>query len=103
MRMYRKNDSGGPTIRNEENVVAVRQLMQEHPQVSVRHVQQDLHFHTYRLQATHEILPLDRPKQLNFCQQFIDRALLMIMEVSISLYLLINRAPISLATQILKI
>lgn len=81
-----KKDNGRRRVRNKENVEAVRKLLEERPQISVRYVQQklnfcygtcrrifkyDSYFHSYRLQATHKILPLDRTKQQNFCQQFI--------------------------------
>lgn len=83
----RKKGSGRPSIRSEENVEAVRQLVEERPQLSVRHLHQeldlsygtcrrilrhDLHLYPYRLQATHEILPVDKPKRQEFCQRFID-------------------------------
>lgn len=68
------------TIRNEENVEAIRQLVEKHPQVSERNLQQeldlpydtyrhilkhDLNLHRQRLQATHEILSIVKPKQYN--------------------------------------
>lgn len=74
--------------RNEKNFEAVRQLIEERCEISVRYAQQeldlsygtcrrflkyDLHFHSHRLHATLEMLPLDRPKRQNFCQYFNNR------------------------------
>lgn len=83
----RRHGSGRPTVRTEVNIDAVRAVKEERPQTSVRHMQQevdlsygtcrrilknDLKLHPYRLQVTHEILPLDRPQRREFCQRFID-------------------------------
>lgn len=79
----RKEGSGRPTVRTDVNIETVRQIIEDQPQTSIRHLQQqadlsygtcqrilkkDLHCHPYRLQAFHELLPNDRPQRLQFCQ-----------------------------------
>jgi hypothetical protein len=80
----RKEGSGRPKVRNEENIETVRQVIEEQPNTSIRHLQQvdlsfttcqrilkqDLHLQTYRLQLVHEPLPNDRPRRQQFCQWF---------------------------------
>lgn len=83
----RKEGSGRPKVRNEENIGTVRQVIEEHPNTSIRHLQQrvnlsyttcqrilkqDLHLHPYRLQLFHELLPNDRPRRQQFCQWFVE-------------------------------
>jgi hypothetical protein len=69
----RKEGGGRPKVRNEENTETVRQVIEEQPNTSIRHLQQvdlsytrttcqhilkqDLHLHPYRLQLVHELLP----------------------------------------------
>ena len=54
-RVDRKNASGIPTLRSEEALKS------------------GLHLYPYHLQATHEILEVDRLQRRLFCQKFIDR------------------------------
>jgi hypothetical protein len=82
----RKEGSGRPKVRNEENIETVRQVIEEQPNTSIRHLQQvdlsyttcqrilkqDLHLHPYRLQLVHELLPNDRPRRQQFCQWFME-------------------------------
>jgi hypothetical protein len=83
----RKAGSGRPRVRNEENVKAVRAVIEDQPHTSIRHLQQqvnipystcqrilkqDLHLHPYRVQAFHEIVPNDLPRRQAFCQWFLD-------------------------------
>jgi hypothetical protein len=82
-----KEGSGRPKVRNEENIETVRQVIEEQPNTSIRHLQQqvdlsyttcqrilkqDLHLHPYRLQLVHELLPNDRPRRQQFCQWFME-------------------------------
>jgi len=83
----RKNGSGRKTVRTENAIEAVREIMEERPQTSIRHLQQevnlsygttrrivknDLHLYPYRVQVTQELLEVDRPLRQRFCQVFID-------------------------------
>lgn len=76
--MDRQKYSGRPTIRNKENIEAVKQLVEEGPQASVRPLQQesdlsyctcrriikhDLHLHNYNLEAIHKIRLIDKQIQ----------------------------------------
>ncbi|RZC05034.1 hypothetical protein BDFB_014960, partial [Asbolus verrucosus] len=80
----RKKGSGRPKVRNVENVEAGRQVVEQHPNTSIPHLQQanlsyttcqrilkqDLNLHPYHVQLFHELLPNDRPRRQHFCQWF---------------------------------
>ncbi|KAJ8957516.1 hypothetical protein NQ318_020553, partial [Aromia moschata] len=77
----RRQESGRPIVRTEENVKVVRQVITESPKTSISHLphspcrrilKNDLELHPYRLQATHEILLAYEPLGLQFYQWFIN-------------------------------
>lgn len=83
----RKVGTGRPRVRNEANVEAVRTVIEDQPNTSIRHLHQqvdlsystcqrilkhDLQLHPYRLQAFHEIIPNDYPQRQAFCQWFLN-------------------------------
>ena len=72
------------TARSEDNIAAVRDLLQENPRgVSVRHnpvavspssfnriTRLDLRWHPYRMHVRHELLPNDLPRRLRYSEWF---------------------------------
>lgn len=81
----RKEGSGRPTIRTEEVVENVQQLMHDEPTKSLRHLSQEtglsygtcqrilknnIKLFPYKMQAFHELLPLDHNRRVHYCQWF---------------------------------
>lgn len=81
----RKSGSGPPLRRTEATIEAARQIMDEQPKTSIRVLAQqinlsygttrtilkkDLNRHAYKLQCFHELLPIDPPRRIEFCNWF---------------------------------
>lgn len=85
-----KKGAGRPTKRSNEVIEEARQIMENNPSTSIRHLSQqiqqtdlcystcqtllkkDLHLYPYRVTAIHELLPNDVPQRLNFCEWFLN-------------------------------
>ena len=74
------------TARTDENIRAVRELLQRDPHVSVRRnglgirptsfhniVRLDIRWYPYKMHRRHELLDADLPRRLRFCQWFLDQ------------------------------
>lgn len=83
----RKDGSGRPRQRTAEAIENVRQVIEDNPRTSIRSLSQqtqlsygtcqailkkDLHLHPYRLTSVHELLPVDPPVRLQFCEWFLN-------------------------------
>lgn len=82
-----KPRSGRPSIRSAETVNVANDIMEDDPKTSVRRLSQqigvsvgtshallkkDLKLYPYRLTAVQELLPVDPPQRLEFCQWFVN-------------------------------
>lgn len=83
----RKEGSGRPLQRTPEAIENVRQVIENAPRTSIRSLSQqtqlaygtcqailkkDLHLFPYRLTSVHELLPVDPPVRLQFCEWFLN-------------------------------
>lgn len=81
----RKTGSGRPSKRTDANIEAVRHVINENPSTSISVMAQqtnlsygtcqlilkkNLHYRAYKLQCFHELLPVDYPRRVEFCQWF---------------------------------
>lgn len=81
----RKEGSGRPKKRTHEEIENVREIIENAPTTSIRHLAQqtelsvgtchtilkkDLHFFPYRMTSVHELLPIDPPRRLQYCEWF---------------------------------
>lgn len=82
-----KKGGGRPSKRTHEVVEEATQIMENDPQTSLRQLSQqinlsmgtchrllrkDANLYPYRFTSVQELLPLDIPQRLNFCQWFLD-------------------------------
>lgn len=85
--ILRKDGSGRPKKRSQENIDHAREIMQANPKTPIRQLSQqtelsvgtchtmlrkDLHFYPYRLTAVHQLLDVDPPQRLEFCEWFLN-------------------------------
>lgn len=83
----RKTGSGRPLKRTAETVDAAREIMENAPTTSIRHLSQqvdlsigtchtmlhkDMQLYPYRVTVVQELLPVDPPRRLQFCEWFIN-------------------------------
>lgn len=85
--ILRKEGSGRPLKRSQPTIDAAREIMQNNPKTPIRQLSQqmelsvgtchtmlrkDLHFYPYRLTAVHQLLDVDPPERLEFCEWFLN-------------------------------
>lgn len=76
--------SGRPTVRTEERINEVSQIMEQNPSKSIRKLSQqidlsygscqkmlrNMHLYPYKIQVYHKILPTDFELRMNYCRWF---------------------------------
>jgi hypothetical protein len=87
--VQKRTSTGRPKKRTDEVIANAREIMQNTPKTSVRHLRQqmntplslgtahalvrkDLHMYPYRVTAVQELLPIDYPRRLEFCNWVIN-------------------------------
>lgn len=88
--VLRKTGSGPPKKRTAEVIAQARDIMENEPGTSIRHLRQqldtplslgsthvllhkDLNLYPYRVTMAHELLPIDYPKRLEFCNWILNK------------------------------
>ena len=86
LNLNKGNSGRRRTTRTEENIAAIRALLEENPRVSARRnpidissssfnriTKFELRWHPYKMHVRHQLLPTDLPRRLHFAEWFVER------------------------------